>query len=141
MIPKYRAWDKVNGTMHKVAGINFGINGGRVISLAETNRYNNNHKRWHTDIELLQSTGLKDINGTEIFEGDILKGVGVIGIAKFGRYLDYEYICYGLDGWLFSEKLKLGFIDLPLAEYVLDTDCSMEVVGNKFEHPHLLEED
>lgn len=34
MIPKYRAWDKVNGTMHKVAGINFGINGGRVISLA-----------------------------------------------------------------------------------------------------------
>lgn len=93
------------------------------------------------DVELLQSTGLKDKNGTEIFEGDILKENSMVGIVKFGRYLDYEYIQYGLDGWLFSEKLKLGFVDTPLTEYVLDPHCSIEVIGNKFEHPHLLEEE
>lgn len=93
------------------------------------------------DVELLQSTGLKDKNGTEIFEGDILKENSMVGIVKFGRYLDYEYIQYGLDGWLFSEKLKLGFVDTPLTEYVLDPHCSIEVIGNIYEHPHLLEEE
>ncbi|WP_239752786.1 YopX family protein [Mammaliicoccus sp. J-M40] len=90
---------------------------------------------------LLQSTGLFDKNGKEIYEGDILKENSMVGIVKFGRYLDYEYIQYGLDGWLFSEKLKLGFVDTPLTEYVLDPHCSIEVIGNKFEHPHLLEEE
>ncbi|UXU83310.1 YopX family protein [Mammaliicoccus sciuri] len=138
MIPKFRVWDKVNGTMHKVAGINFGINGARVISLAETNRYNNNHKRWHTDVELLQSTGLLDKNGKEIFEGDIIdKGysnidiVDRIGYVKFGTgddsdgYLNQEWL-----GWTTNNDDSL-----------LDVHEHCTVLGNKFEHPHLLGED
>ena len=135
MTSKYRTWDKVAEDMFipealeldkygKVTGI---FSKGTMFSIE--------------DFELLQSTGLKDKNDKEIFEGDILKENSMLGIVKFGRYLDYEYIQYGLDGWLFSEKLKLGFVDTPLTEYVLDPHCSIEVIGNIYEHPHLLEEE
>lgn len=123
MIPKFRAWDKVSETMHKVEGIHFGINGARVISLAETNRYNNNHKRWHTDIELLQSTGLFDKNGKEIYEGDILK------------YSDEYRVVEMYDGaWIARAGEKRLIVKMAVLS-------GAEIIGNKFENPHLLEED
>lgn len=141
MIPKYRAWDKVNGTMHKVAGINFGINGGRVISLAETNRYNNNHKRWHTDVELLQSTGLLDKNGKEIFEGDIVKvkAEDVESKIHSDRYqVGMVIYTYGS----FDIQTNDGtFTGLIPESNLTDILLTFEVLGNKFEHPHLLGEE
>lgn len=131
MIPKYRAWDKVNGTMHKVEGINFGINGARVISLAETNRYNNNHKRWHTDVELLQSTGLFDKKGKEIFEGDIVKHELVPNPFISNAYFE---IIQARSGEWRMDNYRGG-------QVLAFSNHEVEVVGNKFEHPHLLGED
>ena len=126
---KFRAWDKVSETMHKVEGIRFGINGARVISLAEMNRYNNNHTRWHTDIELLQSTGLFDKNGKEIFEGHIVKDTdGYVGyIAFLKQEMGYVVVYKTYDK-------RLGH------RYRLD-DGHLEILGNIYEHPHLLGED
>ena len=138
MIPKFRFYNIKLRTIYKV--INVDLYNEQVDCLLEK-QYSDVITWDIKDGVLMQSTGLKDKNGKEIFEGDILKENSMVGIVKFGRYLDYEYIQYGLDGWLFSEKLKLGFVDTPLTEYVLDPHCSIEVIGNKFEHPHLLEEE
>ncbi|WP_301420048.1 YopX family protein [Mammaliicoccus lentus] len=139
MITKFKVWDKHNEQMIEWIDLDFSKDNGKdFITVFEPTGI---VRDAIISPILLQSTGLFDKNGKEIFEGDILKENSMLGIVKFGRYLDYEYIQYGLDGWLFSEKLKLGFVDTPLTEYVLDPHCSIEVIGNVYQHPHLLEEE
>ncbi len=130
MIPKFRAWDKVNKKMiEDVASIHF-----KTEMIVTSNLCFYPFK----DIELIQSTGLFDKNGKEIFEGDIIdKGysnidiVDRIGYVKFGTgddsdgYLNQEWL-----GWTTNNDDSL-----------LDVHEHCTVLGNKFEHPHLLGED
>lgn len=97
------------------------------------------------NIELLQSTGLKDVNNIEVFENDIAKV--------------HEFVSIGVDAYKEGEKEKTGIIkygclyDSPIPEWYLQIkdDCvsfsymdlheeSFEVIGNVYKHPHLLEE-
>ena len=122
MIPRFRAWLKKEQKMdNKIEDISwlddelYCIGDGiTYMVLAE-------------DLVLMQSTGLKDKNGKEIFEGDIVK------MAKdvYSEPTYYEVVRHR--GGAYRLESKQHGCELWLRH----TDC--EIVGNVYENPKLLE--
>lgn len=125
MIPKFRAWDEELKLMLDVFLIDFKKRGivGEHWGFGETNFIS------FDDIELMQSTGLKDKNGEEIFEKDILDYNGRKVIVKWHG----SYACFIYE---FVDELKNRTAEwqpLYLSYY------KFEIVGNSLENPELLE--
>lgn len=80
------------------------------------------------DIELMQSTGLKDKNGKEVFIGDIVKCTrGCLHEV----YLEKEY------GGTFIGGMPSIYLKGLLSGYAWTED--EEIIGNIYENPELLE--
>ena len=79
------------------------------------------------EVELMQYTGLKDKNGVEIFEGDILY------YEPYETHSNDRVVEY-IDGAYHGRLIRNGYSKL-LAECVYET----EIIGNIWESPELLE--
>ena len=107
------------------------------------------------DLVLMQSTGLKDKNGKEVFEGDVLKFND-----EWSEYCHEGYVDGSVEGINFVEVVRgeacfeFGktrypesslFIQmedehLTFAELIKSRDFEFEIIGNIYENPELLED-
>lgn len=131
MIPKLRAWDKRTGTIQDIESISF-IEKKLVIRQTSVTWFNSDYIRRFDEVELMQSTGLKDMNGVEIFEGNIVKKTN--GSIGYVVYLQQEA---GFVVVLKKSDYRLGHRNTG-ESYAEATNH--EVIGNVYENPELLEE-
>ena len=85
-----------------------------------------------SDFILMQSTGLKDKNGKELYEGDIVRYECCFETYVEEVIYDDKHCNFGT----IDKDEKTFSFDALISDF--DVDC-FEVVGNKYENPELLE--
>lgn len=121
---KFRAWEKELKQMIPIFSIDFEA------------KMVNRDRAWRlfNEIKLLQFTGLKDKNGKEIYEWDVIK-TDEWEIASVERD-NFQVTCFRMKGQIqvtdIIEVASSGFVS---SDWNIKT---IEVIGNIFENPELL---
>ena len=125
MIPRYRAWSKNQKILSEVINLDFLSEKTVTVQFVE---------RDFDDVVLMQSTGLKDENGNEIFEGDVILW------TYWDEFEDSSRAKVIFDKGMFK------LLDIRTEKEVWDNlfdcieNCNVYIQGNIYENKELLEE-
>lgn len=133
----YKAWDKVDKKICDVLAMSFlhdsitvDVGGGKYLQ-DDASRF-----------DLMQYTGLKDVKGVGIHEGNIVKFYDLWDELTGGRGKGRQRVCrveYVGSGFLVVQGDEDDYEqDLFMAKI---NDGDLEVIGNIYEHSELLERD
>lgn len=125
MIPKFRAWDEKNKEMFKDT---FAVTeSGEVVTVEQDFITNAPDYIFVDHLTIMQSTGLTDKNGKEIFEGDVVKmAKNVYSEPTYYEVVRHRGGAYRLESKQYGCELWLRH-----------TDC--EIAGDIYENPELAE--
>ena len=133
MISRYRAWMKSLKWMCDVTNISFDSKFVDICQQGDIERYTEMSVEFD-EIELMQSTGLEDDFGKEIFEGDVI----------LWTYWD-EFEDSGRAKIVF-DKGMFKLLDIHTGKEAWDSlfdcieNCNVYLQGNVYENPEILEE-
>ena len=128
MIPRYRMWNRITSQLHLVDGLYFDDKEAEYVDDDNVLRFVS-----FKNVELMQSTGLVDKNGKEIFEGDILACKTDDEVINLNIFWDEEHALFMFESKKYNEQK-------PLAELVENNTYPFEIIGNIYENPELLED-
>lgn len=131
MIPKFRAYD--SGSLCRMYSP-------EEVMVCDSNIWvfdeDSEGNEWivNNDLSLMQSTGLTDKNGKEIFEGDVI----AIEVEDIEAPINAKVFCNNEIGVLMFHVFEDNE-DVPMVELLEDNSVAFAVAGNIWEHPELLE--
>lgn len=139
MIPKFRAFDKKTSKIYEVGLLDYYHDVAWLDDVIEDECVTVATRKL-TEIELMQSTGLFDKNGTEIFEGDLLSWNGEMPhIVKFGQWIcedDLGYKIRNIGFYLDSSYDNTEW--LQGIDYEI-TPTKFEIIGNIWDGGDLID--
>ena len=133
MIPKFRAWLKEENKMIEpsdILSISF-----KLCEMTPNYLHGFEKEKYDFyDLELMKSTGLKDKNGKEIFEGDIITNGEEVVDVKNHPTLGFYTVVNGVERF-FGSNTSIKDFEKDVEEFSSVT----EIIGNIYENPELLE--
>lgn len=130
MSPKYRMWNRITSKLHHVTGLYFDSK-----EVQYTDEFGILRFIKFKNTILMQSTGLKDKNGKEIFEGDIITdGTSIVDVKSY-QTLGFYTVVNGEERF-FGSNTSIKDFENGVEEFSSVT----EIIGNIYENPELLEE-
>ena len=133
MMPKFRAWMKSLKWMCDVTNISFDSKFVDICHQGDTERHTEMSVEFD-EIKLMRSTGLRDMNNREIFEGDVVQ------FEDCSEASDFLYINTGIIDWC-QGGFHVTNRDSVSMEDLLDGDVlDVTIIGNIYENKDILED-
>lgn len=132
MIPKFRAYHKELKMMFEVKSLVYTL---RLARLTNRNDLVPSRTCSFDEIILMQYTGLKDKNGVEVFEGDIVKSCRLVDGHIYEYVGQVKFVAFS---WNVVDKKQTYD---PFYNYIdgyPDEIWEIEVIGNVYQTPDLL---
>ena len=104
----------------------------KTITITGFHNYENVYRFEDEKVKLMQYTGVKDKNGKEIYEGDIVKIIKLEGYGEYCEQVEYtgRIECY-------ISEFRIQPLNLRLSD---ESTVEIEIIGNIYENKNLLEE-